>query len=306
MDFSVLNKMCNIHAPSGSEYLMTEFLLDLIKKENKYWKTTPQIIFGGDLQDAIILVFGEPQTAIFAHMDSVGFTVGYGSKLLKIGGPQFESGYKLFGEDSQGKIECELFVDEDGEISYTYHREIERGTTLTFKCNFKEDNGYIESCFLDNRLGVFNALKVAETLENGIICFSCYEEHGGGSTQFLGKYIYENFKVKNALISDITWVTSGIQPGNGVAISMRDSGIPRRKFLNKIIKIANKSDIPYQLEVEDSGGSDGNILHKSSLPFDWCFIGAAEDNVHTPHEKVAIEDIKSMYLIYKILMRELD
>tara|TARA_B100000963_G_scaffold331349_1_gene322073 strand:+ start:297 stop:1217 length:921 start_codon:yes stop_codon:yes gene_type:complete len=306
MDFTVLKEMCSIHAPSGSEYLMTEFLLDYINKENKKWMVRPKIMFGGDFQDSITLIFGKPKTAIFAHIDSVGFTVGYGAKLLKIGGPQFESGYKLFGEDSKGKIECELFVDQDGELSYIYNREIERGTTLTFKCNFNEDNGFIESCFLDNRLGVFNALKIAETLENGIICFSCYEEHGGGSTQFLGKYIYENFNVKNALISDITWVTSGIQHGNGVAISMRDSGIPRRSYIDRIIKIAEKSKIPYQLEVENSGGSDGNILQKSSLPFDWCFIGAAEDNVHTPQEKIAIEDIKSMYQLYKILMKELN
>ena len=254
----------------------------------------------------IILVFGKPKTAIFAHIDSVGFTVGYGSNLVKIGGPHVESGFKLFGEDSQGKIECELFVDNEGEISYTYFREIDRGTTLTFKCEFKEENGYIESCFLDNRLGVFNALKIAETLENGITCFSSYEEHGGGSTQFIGKYIYEKFNVTNALISDITWVTSGIQHGNGVAISMRDSGIPRRKFIDEIIQIAKKSNIPYQLEVEDSGGSDGNILQRSSLPFQWCFIGAAEDNVHSPYERVAILDINSMQHLYTILMRELN
>lgn len=306
MDFSILKKMCNIHAPSGSEYLMTEFLLEYIKRNQKNWKKQPIILSGGEFQDSIILVFGKPKTAIFSHIDSVGFTVGYGSKLIKIGGPQVESGYKLFGKDSKGEIECEIFIDEDGEISHTYFREIDRGTTLTFKGEFKEDNGYIESCFLDNRLGVFNALKIAEKLENGIICFSCYEEHGGGSAQFIGKYIYENFQVSNALISDITWVTSGIQHGNGVAISMRDSGIPRRKFLNTIIEIAQKYNIPYQLEVEDSGGSDGNVLNRSSLPFQWCFIGAAEDNVHSPYEKVAITDIKSMYLLYESLMKELN
>ena len=305
MDFSTLKTMCGIHAPSGSEYLMTEFILNYIQKEKKNWKTQPKVFFGDDFQDSIILVFGKPKTAVFAHIDSIGFTVGYGSKLIKIGSPHVESGYHLFGEDSQGKIECELFVDEDGEISHTYSREIERGTTLTFKSDFKEDNGYIESCYLDNRLGVFNALKISETIENGIICFSCYEEHGGGSTQFLGKYIYENFHVRNALISDITWITSGVQHGNGVAISMRDSGIPRKKFLNQIILIAKKYKIPYQLEVESSGGSDGNVLHRSSYPFQWCFIGAAEDNVHTPFEKVAIRDIESMIEIYKVLILEL-
>ena len=236
MDFSVLEQMCKIHAPSGSEYKMTEFVLDYIQQNKTNWKVQPTVLSNGDFQDSIILVFGKPKTAIFAHLDSIGFTVGYGSQLIRIGGPQAETGYKLVGEDSKGPIECELFKDEDGNISYTHHREIERGTTLTFKCDFRNENGFIESCYLDNRLGVFNALKIAENLEDGIICFSCYEEHGGGSAQFLGKYIYENYNVNNALISDITWVTSGVQHGNGVAISMRDSGIPRRKFLNQIIK----------------------------------------------------------------------
>lgn len=306
MDFSILKEMCSIHAPSGSEYLMTEYVLTYIQNNQSKWKVKPQILHDGDFQDSIVLVFGEPKTAIFAHLDSIGFTVGYGSSLIKIGGPQTESGYKLVGKDSKGDIECELFVDEDGDISYIFEREIDRGTTLTFKCEFIEEDGYIESCYLDNRLGVFNALKVAETLENGIICFSCYEEHGGGSAQFLGKYVYENYQVRNALISDITWVTSGIQHGNGVAISMRDSGIPRRKFLNQIIDIAKQSNIPFQLEVESAGGSDANVLHHSSYPFQWCFIGAAEDNVHSPNEKVAIQDFESMIDLYKVLMEKLD
>ncbi len=306
MDFSILKEMCSIHAPSGSEYPMTEYVLNYIQNNQSKWKVKPQILHDGDFQDSIVLVFGEPKTAIFAHLDSIGFTVGYGSSLIKIGGPQTESGYKLVGKDSKGDIECELFVDEEGDISYIFDREIDRGTTLTFKCEFIEENGYIESCYLDNRLGVFNALKVAETLENGIICFSCYEEHGGGSAQFLGKYVYENYQVRNALISDITWVTSGVQHGNGVAISMRDSGIPRRKFLNQIIDIAKQSNIPFQLEVESAGGSDGNVLHRSSYPFQWCFIGAAEDNVHSPNEKVAIQDFESMIDLYKVLMEKLD
>ena len=306
MDFSVLEQMCKIHAPSGSEYKMTEFLLDYIQENQANWEVQPTILSNGAFQDSIILVFGKPKTAIFAHIDSIGFTVGYGSQLIRIGGPQAETGYILVGEDSKGPIECELFKDEDGDISYTHHREIERGTTLTFKCDFRNENGFIESCYLDNRLGVFNALKIAENLEDGIICFSCYEEHGGGSAQFLGKYIYENYNVNNALISDITWVTSGVQHGNGVAISMRDSGIPRRKFLNQIIKIAKESQIPFQLEVESAGGSDGNVLHNSPYPFQWCFIGAAEDNVHSPYEKVAIQDFKTMLDLYSLLTLKLD
>ena len=64
------------------------------------------------------------------------------------------------------------------------------------------------------------------------------------------------------------------------AISRRDSGLPRRSYVDRIIKLANESGIPYQIEVESAGGSDGNQLQKSSYPFDWYFIGAPEDHVH--------------------------
>jgi len=301
MDLQLLQDLCKIHAPSGSEFLLTEYIINYIEKHKTNWTIQPIIHQGDEFQDAIVLVFGKPTTAIFAHLDSIGFTVGYGNQLIKIGGPHTESGYKLVGRDSLGVIECELFVSGD-ELSYTFHREIERGTTLTFKPELKSEEGYVECCYMDNRLGVLNALEVAKTLENGIICFSCYEEHGGGSAQFLAKYIYDNYNVRQALISDITWVTSGVQHGNGVAISMRDSGIPRRKYLNRIIEIAKNSKIPYQLEVESAGGSDGNVLNNSSSPFDWCFIGAAEDNVHSPYEKVAIQDFESMVQLYQVLM----
>ena len=76
----------------------------------------------------------------------------------------------------------------------------------------------------------------------------------------LSQKIFEKYKVRQALICDITWVTSGVQHGNGVAFSMRDSGIPRRTYLNEIKKILDQSKVLYQIEVESAGGSDGNVL----------------------------------------------
>jgi len=81
--------------------------------------------------------------------------------------------------------------------------------------------------------------------------------------------------------------------------------IPRKQFINKIIEITKNQNIKYQLEVEDSGSSDGGYLHKSPYPFDWCFIGIACENIHSPHEKVHKNDIIEMDKIYKILMETL-
>ncbi len=305
----LLREMCAIHAPAGNEVAMTNFVLNYVKENMKDWKVQPEIIHGDGFQDCIILKFGEPKTAIFAHLDSIGFTVKYGKELIKIGGPKLEEGFQLVGEDSKGPIDTELIVIEDDEghkhIEYVLDREIDRGTELVWKPNWREDDEYVKCCYMDNRLGVWNALKVAETLENGVICFSCWEEHGGGAVGYLARHIYENWGVKQALISDITWVTEGVKHGKGVAISMRDSGIPRRSYLNRIIDIANKNNIKYQLEVEGSGGSDGNQLQRSPYPFDWLFVGAPEDNVHSPNETVHKDDIASMVELYTALMREL-
>ncbi len=301
----LLKEMCHIHAPSGNEAAMTQFLLSYIDKNKKNWKIKPKIYSGDDFQDCIVLKFGKPRTAIFAHMDSIGFTVRYGKELVKIGGPRTVNGFELVGTDSKGKIDCTLHLDKQNAISYKFKRELERGTELTFKPNWRETNEYVQCCYMDNRLGIWNALKVAETLKDGIIVFSCYEEHGGGTVSFLQKFIYQKYNVKQAIISDITWVTEGVPHGKGVVISLRDSLIPRKSYVDKIISIAKKSKIPFQLEVEGTGGSDAKELQMAEAPWDWCFVGAPEDNVHTPDEKVFKNDIDSMVKLYKVLMDKL-
>lgn len=304
-DWKLLKQLCEIIAPSGHEKPMKDFLIDYIKKDKKRWKTKPSIVEGEKFQDCLILKFGNPRTAIFAHMDSIGFTVRYFNQLVSIGSPDAEIGTKLVGHDRLGPIECELEFDKEHHGFYKFGRQIERGTTLTYKVHFRETKSFIESAYLDNRLGIYTALKVAETLKDGVLVFGCWEEHGGGSVGYLTEYIYKKWGVRQALISDITWITEGVEHGKGVAISLRDKNIPRRSYVNKIIDIAEKNKIEYQLEVEGMGSSDGGELQRSPYPIDWCFVGAPELNPHTPNEKVHKKDIESMISLYKSLMKEL-
>lgn len=310
MNFSLLNALAKVRGASGDESRIKQFIMNFVQQNKSSWAAEPKIIEGDGFQDALMLVFGEkPTTAIFAHTDTIGYNIGYDNNLMKIGGPCAIDGMELVGSDSIGDIETELMVieHEDGtrELKAIFDRTIDRGTVLTFKPNFREDDDYIMSPYMDNRLGVWVALEIAKTLKSGAIVFSTYEETGGGSVGFLGKYLYETYHIRQALISDITWVTKGVTHGEGVAISMRDKGIPRKVFLDRIINIAKHSRVPYQLEVESAGGSDGTALQHSHLPFDWCFIGAPEDNVHSPDETVHKKDIRAMLDLYRILMAEL-
>ena len=252
-NLNLLRQLCKVHATAGNESAMKQFLLKYIGENQENWKSKPTIHQDHTLQDNLILEFGKPRTAIFVHIDSVGFTVGYQNQLIPIGSPVVANEAVLVGEDHLGPIICKAISDEAGGFTYNFGRAIVRGTDLVFQSDFKEDETYVESCYLDNRLGVYIALELASVLEDGLIVFSCREEHGGGAIPVLAKYIWETFQITQTLIADITWVTYGVTHGNGVAISMRDAGIPSKQYVSRILELAAESGIDFQLEVEASG-----------------------------------------------------
>jgi putative aminopeptidase FrvX len=305
-DIDLLQHLISIQGVASDESRIKEFIKSYVLENAIHWNCIPHIVDGPDFHDTMILVFGQPRTAVYAHIDTIGYSVGYENQLIRVGGPKIIDGTILVGSDAVGPCEVELMAieqeNEQLQIQFIGDRLLDRGTLLSFKPNFRETDEFVQSPYLDNRLGVFVALKIAETLENGAIVFSTYEEHGGNSVGNCANYLFYKHGVKQALIADITWVTSGVEHGKGVAISMRDSMLPRRTYLNRIIDLAKNSGVDFQLEVESAGGSDGSVLQKSDLPIDWCFIGAAENNVHTPDEIVHKDDITSMIDLYRYLM----
>lgn len=306
---ALLEELIAVRGLASDEGRIRDFVLGYIEQHQSGWKVQPAIFSGDGFQDTIVLVFGKPRTAVYAHLDTIGYSTGYTNDLIRVGGPRNIDGTQLVGEDATGPCEAEVMLIENefGEerVTYVSERPIDRGTLLSFKPNFRETEEYIQSPYMDNRLGVWTALRLCETLENGAIVFSTYEEHGGNTVGNCAKFLLDNYGVRQALICDITWVTTGVVHGGGVAISMRDSMLPRRSYLERIIQLAKESGVPFQLEVESAGGSDGSVLQKSDLPIDWCFIGAAEDNVHSPDEKVFKSDIAGMVELYRFLMDHL-
>lgn len=298
--FELLSK----RSVSGDETEMSKFLLSQVLERCSGWKVQPEIYSGEEFHDCLLLRFGVPKTAVFAHIDTIGFMTRYQNQLIPIGGPEIVENMVLSGKDRKGDIICKVTGDEEA-CFHDFPRGIEPGTRLSFEQNIRIDDKYIQAAYLDNRLGIYNALKLCETLENGWVIFTTYEEHGGGSMPFLLKFIQENAPIKQALISDITWITDGVEHHEGVVISIRDKFIPRKVFIDKILHLAEKSGIPFQVEVEAHGGSDGREIQFSPYAVDWCFIGAAEDQVHTPNEKVSLIDLDSMIKMYQFLMKQL-
>lgn len=300
----LLIELSKIKSTSGDESSMNSFLMNYIEKRKSKFKVTPEVFSGENFHDCILLKFGKPRTAVFAHIDTIGFMARYENQLIPIGGPEAESGYRIEGEDELGLINCSI-IEKDGNLFHDFPRPINRGTRLTFAYPWEINENEIQGPYLDNKLGIYNALQLCEEIEDGWIVFSTYEEHGGGSIPFLIDFIQKTSPIKQALISDITWVTEGVSANEGVVISIRDKHIPRKKFIDKIIQLAKQSHIPYQIEVEAFGSSDGREIQFSPFLIDWCFIGAPEENVHSPFEQVKITDLNAMIAMYKYLTKHL-
>ena len=300
----LLRQLLTIQSPCGAELTMRDFIIDYIKKNKKDFASKPTIYYGEQFQNCLAICFGKPKVAVFAHMDTVGYMVRYGKELIPLGSPYARPGTVLVGKDSQGEIECTL-TNEGEESTYEYTRDIDRGTELSYKPLIVEDDNMIQSPYLDNRVGLWTALKLAEGLKDGLLIFTTLEEHRGGTAQAMAGWMLKKFKVRKALISDVTWVTNGVHHGEGVVISLRDRDIPNRAYFNKVVEIAKDADIQFQIEVEGSGSSDGGVIQHSPYFIDWCFVGAPYSNIHQPDERVFKNDLASMLALYRKLMKKI-
>jgi putative aminopeptidase FrvX len=309
----LLKDLLQIQSPSGNETPMRDFLINYFKQNQSLFKVKPVLHYGDEFQDGLAVSFGKPKVAIFAHMDTVAYMAKYNNALIEIGSPAGENGDILIGQEFGTELETEVILqkeeDENGEIKWFYNvtdKVLHRGTELVYKPDYKEDESYISSPYLDNRIGIYNALKVAETLENGMLVFTCWEEHQGGAAAQMSRFVHDEFGVRKVLISDVTWVSEGIKQGNGTVISLRDEAIPRRNYVLEIINIARRNNLLYQVEVEDIGGSDGHEIQKVPYSIDWCFIGVPCENMHSSKERILKADLENTIKLYATLIKELN
>ena len=97
-EYELLKTLCSVHAPSSDESRMTKFLVEYIEKNRFSWRHKPHLIYGEDFQDCVMMVWGTPpRTAMIAHIDSVGYMVGYDKQLVPVGSPRCDDGTDLVG-----------------------------------------------------------------------------------------------------------------------------------------------------------------------------------------------------------------
>jgi len=65
-----LKELLSIPSVSGDEFEFLSKLLHRINQRKSNWKVSPEVFFGEKYHDCILLKFGTPRTAVFAHVMS--------------------------------------------------------------------------------------------------------------------------------------------------------------------------------------------------------------------------------------------
>lgn len=286
-DLDLLWQLLATDGPSGDEGALADWLEDYVGRE---W---PHVHLER-LGDSLLAVRGEkPALAVFAHTDTTGFTLGHGRELIPIGGPapRDKEAIRPAGAPDAGN---RLRFRKTGGWKLSGKTDAAPGSRWVYATEPKRAGDEITAPYLDNRAGVWAALQVLARCPSVAVAFTVGEELSGQGAFVCARRLAERFGITQALISDITWHTAHVHCGDGVAVSLRDRFVPRQRFLDRVLALAEASGIPFQREIESSGGSDGASIERSGVPMEWVFIGAPEKKPHTSVERVAISDLRGM------------
>jgi putative aminopeptidase FrvX len=254
--------------------------------------------------DNLIVTRGTPRVALFAHLDTVGFTLGYDDELIRIGSPRVDGG-EAIRSTIGGKTWRGTVTRDEGGMRLAGAGDAPPGSRWVYDAPLEWEGDEITGAYLDNRAGVWSAMGVVERCADVAVAFTVGEEHSGRGAALCGRILWDELGIPQALISDITWHTEHVHRGRGPAVSLRDRLAPRQRFLDRVLQLAEASGIPYQREIESDGSSDGGVLERTGSPIDWCFVGAAQESPHTPREIVQWSDLEKMVELYVYLVERL-
>lgn len=282
-------------SPAGDEGALADWLQDWLLRE------APDAA-AERLGDSFVITRGTaPKVAVFAHLDTTGWTLGYDKQLIRIGGPQGKPGDAI-RPVRRPDTGATLARRKDGAWKVSGSLDAAPGTRLVYAAVPDLKDGQITAPYLDNRAGLWAALHALKACPEIALALTVQEETGSLGARVTARRLFETHGITQALIADLTWHTKHIKRGAGVAVSLRDSSVPRLSYLNRVLALAEASGLPFQREIEGSGGSDGAGIDRSGVLMDWVFIGAPEKAPHMSRERVHVGDLQGMaaMLVYLV------
>lgn len=287
---------------------------------------------------------GGPKVAIAAHMDEIGFIVRYIEesgylRLQPVGGfdartlvaqrvrVHVRDGEPLNGVLQPGAKPIHLLKPEDpkelkleeffvdlGVTTEEVKSRVTLGDMVTLRRDFETLGDMVVSKALDDRLGIYvmlEAIKAAGKVEAHLYPIATVQEEVG-----LRGAMTAGFGVKPDIAIALDTTIAGDIPGvpadasvtrlrAGTAIKVFDSSqLPNRKLVDHFREIAEKNNIPFQLEILPKGGTDAGAIQRSQDGVVTATISIPSRYVHTVNEMASVSDIQASVDLLTQFLRE--
>ncbi len=312
----LIKKLSEAYGPAGRE----EPIADVIREEVKDFVDETYSDVMGNLY--AIKKGGGARIMVAAHMDEIGVIVTFIEekgflRFSNVGGisPYILLGQQMvFANGTVGIVSMEklddikklsllkMYIDIGAIDRDDAAAKVRVGDVAIFFRQPSFCNGRVIGKAMDNRAGCAVLIKTLQEMkeaENTIYAvFTTQEEVGlRGSRTSCYKLDPEL-----GLAVDVTMVGDTPEPlfpmavslGKGPAIKVKDSSIichPRLKEI--LIALAEKHNIPYQLEVLTAGGTDAGAMHLTREGVPSGVISIPCRYVHTPGEMVDLKDMEN-------------
>ncbi len=315
----LLKKLTQCYAPSGREDQVRE----LIKLETEKYADE---VYTDTLGNLIVRKgSGGKKIIILAHMDELGIVVTYkdekgflrfaqigGSRTKDLVGRRVKFSNGVIGvigvHDDVDEYEAtKMFIDVAGDDS------INVGDMATFTGDFYENETHVISKALDNRSGCYAAIKALQTMGNTdneiYFIFTVQEEVGirGARTATYG------IDADYAIGLDVTRVgdtpsarTMNVKLGGGAAIKVMDRSVICHSCVRDgLINAAVANNIPYQLEILMTGGTDAGAAQASGSGIKTGAISIPTRYLHSPSEVINKNDLNACIELLKKYIKAL-
>lgn len=326
----LIKKLTQTSSPSGRENEIREVIL----KEVKDFIDGYEIDKLGNL---IVWKKGRSDEKLLldAHMDEIGVVATYIDergfiRIEPVGGI---SPYNLLGSTIsfpnvkgivgiEGETQEELaknirelnydkiFVDIGVMDKEKAEELVPPGTFGVYDAPFIDLGERIVSKAMDDRIGctiIIEVLKRVKPYHNLYATFSVQEEVGlvGAST------VAYNIKPDMAIAVDVTSYSDtpkgnkrmSLNLGKGPAIKIKDSAsISDRRVVEKLRSLAEKNNIPYQIEVLLRGGTNAAVLQTTGEGIVSGTLSIPTRYIHSPHEMVDLRDVENAVKLLVLLV----
>ncbi len=301
--------------PSGREDKIRNLIIEMIKDHVDGYnidKVGNLIAWKGEGGEPVLFV---------SHMDEIGIVITNEIKegfyrIEPVGGmsPYFALSRRFIFEDGTigvVGIEHETFEDYKKALSNltfdhlyldTMGKKVKIGTFGVYLSSFYENGDLMMSKAMDDRSGAAVLVELAKKLKNPkrkfYVAFSIQEEVGlvGASV------VAYPMDVSEAIAIDVTDSADTPKPfkrvsmklGKGPAIKVKDKmSISDKRIVDKLVEVAEKEKIPYQMEVLIFGGTDAAALMKTKDGIPSATVSIPTRYIHTPSEVVSKKDFEN-------------